>query len=214
MALDTYGELKMAVADWLDRPDLEARIPDLMALARSRIHHGRARGHAWPSAPLRVRAMEAEKMLPAGQAIAARLPDDFLGVVRLLARTTADAPGRPFAYLPPEAWHGGSARCGVYTIEGVHLRAADPGDARLHLRYWRAFAPLAEDGDGDWLLENAPGIYLYAALLEAAPYLRADQRLPLWAGLYAGAVDACVAADRMAAAPAEGLRMRVAGAAP
>ena len=38
MALGTFTELKDAIADWLDRSDLTARIPDFIALAEARIN--------------------------------------------------------------------------------------------------------------------------------------------------------------------------------
>ena len=41
MALGTYTELKDAIADWLDRSDLTARIPDFIALAEARINRER-----------------------------------------------------------------------------------------------------------------------------------------------------------------------------
>ena len=47
MALSTFTELKEAVADWLDRSDLTARIPDFIALAEARINR-----------ELRIRPME------------------------------------------------------------------------------------------------------------------------------------------------------------
>jgi hypothetical protein len=37
MSISTYGELKAAVADWLNRTDLTARIPDFIQLAESDI---------------------------------------------------------------------------------------------------------------------------------------------------------------------------------
>ena len=36
MALTTFAELKTAVANWLDRSDLDDRIPEFIALAETR----------------------------------------------------------------------------------------------------------------------------------------------------------------------------------
>ena len=38
MALDNYANLKDAVADWLDRSDLDSRIPDFISLAEARVN--------------------------------------------------------------------------------------------------------------------------------------------------------------------------------
>ena len=205
MALRTYGELKTAVADWLDRPDLEARVPDLMTLARSRIHHGRPRGHAWPSPPLRLRAMEHEAPVELDEGGIAALPVDFLGLIRV----SGDG-GQRLRFVTPEAFR--SEEGGVYTVEGTSIRGAPA--ALLRVRFHRPFPALVEDGDSDWLLANAPEVHLYGVLLESAPYLRADERLAMWATLYNGAIDGLMAADRAAARPAEGLAVRPAGATP
>ena len=204
MGLSTHGELKAAVADWLDRPDLEARMPDLTALARARIHHGRGRTHAWPSPPLRVRAMEHEAPVELDESGAAALPDGFLGLIRV------SADGRRLRFVTPEAF--GGAAGGVYTVEGTAIRGTPA--AALRVRFYRPFPALVEDGDSDWLLANAPEVHLYGVLLESAPYLRADERLAMWATLYNGAIDGLMAADRAAARPAEGLAVGPAGATP
>ena len=47
MAINTYSTLQTAVANWLDRDDLTARIPEFIALAETRINRA-----------LRIRAME------------------------------------------------------------------------------------------------------------------------------------------------------------
>ena len=203
MALRTYGELKTAVADWLDRPDLEARMPDLTALARARIHHGRGRAHAWPSPPLRLRAMEHEAPVALDADGVAALPEGFLGLVRV-----SDDGGR-LRFVTPGAFRGAH---GVYTVEGTSIRGA-PG-AVLQVRCYRPFPALAADGDSDWLLAHAPEVHLYGVLLESAPYLRSDERLAMWATLYNGAIDGLMAADRAAARPAEGLAVGPEGATP
>ena len=47
MAISTYSELQTAVANWLDRDDLTARIPEFIVLAEARYNR-----------ELRIRGME------------------------------------------------------------------------------------------------------------------------------------------------------------
>ena len=47
MAISTYVELQTAVANWLDRDDMSARIPEFIALTEARFNR-----------ILRIRAME------------------------------------------------------------------------------------------------------------------------------------------------------------
>jgi len=63
-----------------------------------------------------------------------------------------------------------------------------PGDSYTgEITYYAKITALAADGDTNWLLTAAPDMYLYAALMHSAPYLRDDPRIAVWAGLYAQA---------------------------
>lgn len=42
----------------------------------------------------------------------------------------------------------------------------------------------------NWLTNYAPDVLLYRALLEATPYLKNDERIPVWQGLYEAAMSA------------------------
>jgi hypothetical protein len=52
MAISTYSELQTAVANWLDRDDLDARIPEFITLAETRMNR-----------VLRIRIMESVKII-------------------------------------------------------------------------------------------------------------------------------------------------------
>ncbi len=60
---------------------------------------------------------------------------------------------------------------------------------------YRRFDPLATTPT-NWLMANAPGVYLYAALLEAQPFIMNDQRLPVWASMLGSATRALMMADQ------------------
>jgi hypothetical protein len=47
----------------------------------------------------------------------------------------------------------------------------------------------ALSGGVNWLFTAHPDVYLYGALMEAAPYLHDDARVPIWKGLLAEAVE-------------------------
>lgn len=49
----------------------------------------------------------------------------------------------------------------------------------------------------NWITENAPDILIYACLVEAAVYLKDDDRLPVWTNLYENAKGALSKEDRM-----------------
>lgn len=47
----------------------------------------------------------------------------------------------------------------------------------------------------NWLTINAPDLLLYACLLEAIPFLKVDERIPVWQGLYTNAKTALQAQE-------------------
>ena len=51
---------------------------------------------------------------------------------------------------------------------------------------------LGDDNQTNWLTDYAPNALLYRCLLEAAPFLKNDERIQTWQNLYAaelGALD-------------------------
>ena len=89
MAISTYSELQTAVANWLDRDDLTARIPEFIVLAEARYNR-----------ELRIRGMETivDISTVAGTRSYA-LPTGYLQA-RTLQLTTD--PITPLEYLAPE----------------------------------------------------------------------------------------------------------------
>lgn len=56
--------------------------------------------------------------------------------------------------------------------------------ATLEVLYYEQPALLGDDNQTNWLTEYAPDLLLYAALLEAAPFLKNDQRIGTWQAMY------------------------------
>lgn len=200
MSITNYDELQTAIAAWLARGDLAAYIPDFIALAEQRIFHGAADA-AYPSPPLRLRAME-QATDPATYQTAAGIPSLALPAGFLAARAVSLATAPPVDLDPvaPRQLNAISAgipgRPRAYLLEGNALRLAPTPDAAygVSLTYYRRFDPLTVTPT-NWLLDTAPGVYLYAALLEAQPFLRSDARLPIWASMLGAATRALMAED-------------------
>ena len=47
--------------------------------------------------------------------------------------------------------------------------------------YYKTFDALTALAPTNWVITNAPDVYLYGTLLEAEPFLMNDQRVQLWA---------------------------------
>lgn len=168
MAIGTYGQLKTAVASWLKRSDLTDIIPDFIGLAESNIRRD-----------VRCRAME---QIATGTLAATTLalPTRFLE-----ARNVA-LNGYPQTYITPQEYAQQSDwDAGNYTIKGELLYFQN-ATATYSVDYWQSFAPFSDDGDTNWLLTNAPEIYLWGALAEAKAYIEGDPSKEL--AFYAKAV--------------------------
>ena len=186
--LTSYKGLCEAVADYLGRDDMEARIPTFIALAEKRMNR-----------ELRLRVMErrAETDVLAGQS-AVPLPwrrqagnwDVFLEM-RDLTWQDKDGQTVNLCYFPPDTY-GQSRSAGRpegYTIIGRDLFLLPAPDAagKLYLTYYAEIEPLGEQQPDNSVLLMFPDLYLYGALVESGPFTRGSAPLEMWTQYYAAA---------------------------
>lgn len=192
MALDSYTSLQTAILDWLVRPDLTAVAPDWIRLLEARVAF---------ELRLANQRTTATGTLTAGTNTLS-LPSDFLEAIDFYL--TGTDPLGSLDYMTPVAllaradatWSGQPS---AYTIIGTQIRmAAIPDSAYPYaLDYYKPFPALSVSNATNWLLTNAPGVYLYGSLMEAAPYIGDDARVPMWAAAYQRAVDMLEKSDDM-----------------
>jgi hypothetical protein len=189
MAIGTFAELQAAAASWLNRQDLTGVIPDFIALAEARINRD-----------LRTAQMEVSTTLTtaAGTATVA-LPADFLEGRGLVLSDNGVA---TLDYKTPAALHAAwpNNTTGVpqdHTITGsnIELGPTPDGAYDLILTYYQRIPPLSASTPTNWLLTSSPDAYLYATLLESAPFLMDDGRVQVWGGLYDTAIGRIQTAD-------------------
>ena len=190
MAIGNFGELKTAVSNWLIRSDLTARIPELIALGEGRLF-----------TDLRCREMEATDniVLTASQRV------DPLPTLFVQARSlyVAGTPNVRLEYRSPvEYWSIyadiPTAAPIVYTIEQDNFVWGPVPNATPTVTVAHYARPAAFSGDSDTnsVIARWPNLYLYTALLEAAPFLGNDPRIVVWAGLYETLLASIHAADK------------------
>jgi hypothetical protein len=63
------------------------------------------------------------------------------------------------------------------------------------LVYYAKLSKLSDSNTTNWLLTAAPDIYLYGALMQAAPYLKDDARIGTWSQMYLTALQDLQTAD-------------------
>lgn len=198
MSIATYADLKSAVANWLNRSNLTARIPDFIALAETRMMYG-ARDGAMVCEPLRIRAMETSAdVAVSGQSAA--LPAGYLQARRFYLNSQ---PIAELDYVVPDLfWRTyisvDTARPRRFTVEGENFLFGPTPDAAYtgKILYYKKLAALAADADTNWVLANAPGVYLHGALAEAHFFARNSEKAQEELSLFCGAVNALNLADK------------------
>lgn len=183
MALTNYGELKTALASWLHRSDLTAQIPDFISLAESRIQSDLGDALILDYAgTLVTTAGTRTYAAPSGFVRLRSCVDLQIVLAEEIAQAWADSP----ISAEPDyiAWDG---------AQFVVHPSPDAAYAFPYVAQVR-FSALSNDADTNTILARWPGLYLYGALSEAAPYLQDDARVALWAAKY---VEVLAGARRM-----------------
>ena len=189
MALSTYAELKTSIGDWLNRSDLTTAIPDFISLAEAQIER-----------TLRTRQM----IVRANASFDAQygaVPSDFLETKSL--KLTSTNPQTPLSFLSIDALdneaanYTASGKPKFFGVVGGQFRIVPTPDSNYttELTYYAKLTKLSSSVASNWLLSSSPDIYLYGALLQAAPYLQDDARIQTWATLYERALNDLQTAD-------------------
>jgi hypothetical protein len=193
VALTSYTALKSSVADWLNRDDLTSVIPDFISLAEAQME----------------RRLPTQKMVKRSNATIdtpfSALPSDFLSLKSLVLTSTA--PVQPLVFLTEDEL---DAKKWIYRTTGkpqyfslignqVEVLPAPDTGYTAELTYVATLAKLSDSNASNWVLERHPDVYLYGALLQASPYLRDDERISVWAGLYQSAMEELMLQNERAA---------------
>jgi hypothetical protein len=183
MAIGNYSELKVAVANWLDRDDLTDRIPEFISLSEARFNR-----------VLRLRSMEEKQT---ASTVAAQrnyaLPGGYIQMRNFQLNTD---PLTTLSYVTPEIydrlWGGSTGGTpNFYTIlaDEISLGPIPASIITMEMLFYKRFTDLTVLAPTNWLLTNAPDIYLYGTMLEAEPFIMNDERVPLWSQGFAQAVS-------------------------
>ena len=201
----TYAQLQTEIANWLDRTDLTATIPTFIELAEANFN----------------RVIRQPDMITKDDSfsIAGRyttLPTDTLEIVRIVLDLT---PVIVLEYMTPEelserrvSLTGGGKPYYFTTVGGSTnqlevLRSPD-STYTASIIYYTRIAALTDSATTNWLLTNHPDIYLFGTLVEAEPYLKNDDRMPMWTSRLDKALNDLRLQGQRERHTASGLRMR------
>jgi hypothetical protein len=171
MAITTYAELQTAAANWLARADLTSRIPEFIALAEAKFNR-----------TLRTRDMITKDAAFSITGEYVATPTGFLEAKAFMLNAN---PRQELSFMPDDTqvdmYPSSNERPLFYSIVGGNFRFAPVPSTTVTatLTYYKAITGLATTSP-NWLLTSHPDIYLYATLLESAPFLMDDGRLGMW----------------------------------
>lgn len=171
MAIQTYADLQSAVADWTNRSDLTARIPDFITLAEARMMRKQ-----------RLRLFEVEVALStvAGSRYVP-LPADYREPINLWINWISGREALNYASPDLTETQVAQGRPFYWGIDAANIAFERPADQTYSLtfRYIQQLA-LSNAQQTNALLTAYPDAYLTAALAEACRYLKDPQGADLW----------------------------------
>ena len=203
MDLSTYSGLQSAVADYLNRTDLTSQVPGFIALAEAKFNRDE-----------RLRCRQALVRAQANLSSQFEtLPGDYTEMWNIQLNTQ---PITVMEYVPPQvadqikARHWTPGKPTKFTVVGntMELVPAPDGTYSAEMLYFSTLPTLSNTNTSNWLLQLAPDAYLYGALMESAPYLRDDDRLPMWSSSLNTILDQIRVNDQRATYNAGPLKMR------
>ena len=189
MSFTTYAELQTTIAEYLARSDLTTQIPDFIRLAEVRLRRD-----------LRIRQMLTSTTLTCTSGTATvTIPSDFLEVKDFVVTGN---PVRPLNYESPSLFSRNSRSMDAgkpldYTVLATTFKLAPIPDSNYTLSLVYSAAPtfLSDANTSNAFLVTCPDLLLYAALLEAEPYLMNDARLNTWGSMFDRAMGSLTRSD-------------------
>lgn len=180
MSISTYAELKSAIADFLNRDDLTSVIPTFISLAEARI----ARDLRHWKQEKRVTTAVDERY--------ENLPNDWLELIQIKLSDGGNVTS--ISYAEMERMRVASPAAGKpkyvsINADQIELYPTPDASYDLTIVYYARIPALSDAEPDNWLLVDAPDVYLYGALINSAPYLADDQRAQIWGTLYGSAME-------------------------
>lgn len=203
MALSTYTELRDTVSSWLEKPEIDQEIPTFIRLAESRID--RELRH-W-------RQVMRTSISLAGQYNSV-LPVDFIQPIRLQILTGPTGEVAPISNASMLMLRGersdlaGTPTNYALTAGQIEVYPTPDATYSASLVYYGRVPALSTVNTTNWLLTEAPDVYLYGSLLHSAPYLKDDSRAMIWEGLFATGLANLITSSEAATYGGSGLRMK------
>jgi len=206
MAITNYANLQTTIADFLNRDDLTSVIPTFIQLCEANINRN-------------VRHWKMETRTSGQQSAGdqyMQIPADWIETIRFHVTGSGTSPIDLISRAAMQDKRAGaedtSGTPRYYTHADSQFELYPTPDAttNVELLYYAKVPDLATNST-NWLLEEAPDVYLYGSLLHSAPYLQEDSRMAVWAQMASASVARLNEASEQARYSGSGLTLKVRG---
>lgn len=187
-----WGEIKAAVVEISHRGDLTSLLPVFLKLAEQRIYYGEMNSPKVRCAAMRQFTTLANGAQPAG----------YLEAIKV---TPSGKPEWPLTFRPLEQMPDASAS---FTWDGQTLVLSTDQPFPVDLTYYGKLSSPVLDTDENWLMANAPNIYIASILVEVGRRGRDDELAAREANNYASSVNALTSYDKAASISGSRLVMK------
>lgn len=188
MSLGSFSTLKTSIADHLRRDDLTSYISDFIVLAEEQHKN-----------EVRFRDMLERESLTVN-ARYVDLPAGFLEARSIRLTATPFAPLEQVSLDDMARMRrDDTARPAYFTVHTqIEFDTAPDTSYDGEIIYYKELTPLSDVATSNALLARSPGLYLYGALIAAAPFLLHDERIAVWSGLYTSRLEGLNMTERRA----------------
>ena len=185
MALSTKAELRASIKSWTKRSDFtDAECDDFITLCESEFNR-----------VIRIPANETRDTAFAISSGTVALPTGFREFRQI---NINEMGGYALKVISPQAAadyfdNDSSGPPTDYMITGTNLRVfpAPDGAYTADIIYFKAFDALT-DAVTNFIFTDHVGVYLWGSILQSAPFVADDPRIPVWAAKYQDSVRAVI----------------------
>ena len=182
-----YTTLKTLVADYLHRTDLTDKLETFIALAESLLFR-----------EINIKALE---VVVTGTSVDGAIALPAGTVNRITVSYGGNTTALDYASQPASTHYGWPAS---YTLEGGAIKLDTLTSQAYTLYYTPKIDALSVSNPTNWLLDNAPDLYLCAAQLEGAKYVKDEGRIASLGAMLAPLLDSVQRLTQRTGQPARG----------
>ena len=180
MIITDYASLQFNVADFLNRTDLTDAIPTFIQLAEAEMKR-----------VVKTKHTNRSEIIVGSGASVINLPPNTTQVKSLYVTAPVQSGGPIVPTSPEKVYQHRSANqtagrpvyAAIIDLEALISPLTDQ-EYTVEAVVEGPFVPLSDSNPTNWILDDYQDVYLYGSLVASAPYLKNDERVPMWSTLF------------------------------